>query len=164
MKMMKMMQRLTRRSPAAPPTKKAGEPQPSSGNAVSRPAEPHIHPIDVILHKRDGVALTDPEIQAFIRAIVDRTPENQLVTDAQIAAFLMAVFPTASTPASSPPSPQPCASPARPSTPPPPHLHRRQALHRRRRRQDLPAHRPHPRRRRPRLAHHPPESPASASP
>jgi len=92
MKMMKMMQRLTRRSPAAPPTKKAGEPQPSSGNAVSRPAEPHIHPIDVILHKRDGVALTDPEIQGFIRAIVDRTPENQLVTDAQIAALLMAIF------------------------------------------------------------------------
>jgi len=51
-----------------------------------------IHPIDVILHKRDGLALTDAEIQAFIRAIVDRTPDNQLVTDAQIAAFLMAVF------------------------------------------------------------------------
>jgi pyrimidine-nucleoside phosphorylase len=51
-----------------------------------------IHPIDVILHKRDGLALTDAEIQAFIRAVVDRTPENQLVTDAQIAAFLMAVF------------------------------------------------------------------------
>jgi pyrimidine-nucleoside phosphorylase len=51
-----------------------------------------IHPIDVILHKRDGLILTDAEIQAFIRAIVDRTPEKQLVTDAQIAAFLMAVF------------------------------------------------------------------------
>ncbi|HEY6374441.1 MAG TPA: thymidine phosphorylase [Edaphobacter sp.] len=51
-----------------------------------------IHPIDVILHKRDGLTLTDAEIQAFIRAIVDRTPDNQLVTDAQIAAFLMAVF------------------------------------------------------------------------
>jgi pyrimidine-nucleoside phosphorylase len=51
-----------------------------------------IHPIDVILHKRDGLALTDAEIQAFIRAIVDRTPDNQLVTDAQIASFLMAVF------------------------------------------------------------------------
>jgi pyrimidine-nucleoside phosphorylase len=53
---------------------------------------PHIHPIDVILHKRDGVALSDAEIQAFIRAVVDRTPEKQLVTDAQIASFLMAVF------------------------------------------------------------------------
>jgi pyrimidine-nucleoside phosphorylase len=51
-----------------------------------------IHPIDVILHKRDGHVLTDAEIQAFIRAVVERTPGNQLVTDAQIAAFLMAVF------------------------------------------------------------------------
>jgi pyrimidine-nucleoside phosphorylase len=56
-----------------------------------------IHPIDVILHKRDGLALSDAEIQAFIRAIPgcsqpDSTPEKQLVTDAQIASFLMAVF------------------------------------------------------------------------
>ena len=51
-----------------------------------------IHPLDVILHKRDGLTLSDTEIQAFVRAIVDRTPDNQLVTDAQIAAFLMAVF------------------------------------------------------------------------
>jgi pyrimidine-nucleoside phosphorylase len=51
-----------------------------------------IHPIDVIIHKRDGLTLTDAEIRAFIRAIVDRTPDNQLVTDAQIAAFLMAVL------------------------------------------------------------------------
>ena len=51
-----------------------------------------IHPIDVILHKRDGLVLSDAEIQAFIRAIVDRTHEKQLVTDAQIASFLMAVF------------------------------------------------------------------------
>jgi pyrimidine-nucleoside phosphorylase len=51
-----------------------------------------IHPIDVILHKRDGLVLTDAEIEAFIRAIVERTPEKQLVTDAQIASFLMAVF------------------------------------------------------------------------
>jgi pyrimidine-nucleoside phosphorylase len=53
---------------------------------------PRIHPIDVILHKRDGLALTDAEIRAFILAIVKRTPRRQLVTDAQIAAFLMAVF------------------------------------------------------------------------
>ncbi|RZU43363.1 thymidine phosphorylase [Edaphobacter modestus] len=52
----------------------------------------HIHPIDVILHKRDGHALSDEEIHAFIRAIVDRTPEKHLVTDAQITSFLMAVF------------------------------------------------------------------------
>jgi pyrimidine-nucleoside phosphorylase len=51
-----------------------------------------IHPLDVILHKRDGLVLTDAEINAFIRAVVDRTPQNQLVTDAQIASFLMAVF------------------------------------------------------------------------
>lgn len=51
-----------------------------------------IHPIDVILHKRDGLALTDAEIQSFIRALVDRTPKKQLVTDAQIASLLMAIF------------------------------------------------------------------------
>lgn len=51
-----------------------------------------IHPIDVILHKRDGLALTDAEIRAFILAIVHRTPDKHSVTDAQIAAFLMAVF------------------------------------------------------------------------
>jgi pyrimidine-nucleoside phosphorylase len=51
-----------------------------------------IHPLDIILHKRDGHVLTNAEIETFIRAIVDRTPERQLVTDAQIASFLMAVF------------------------------------------------------------------------
>lgn len=51
-----------------------------------------IHPLDVILRKRDGHSLHDEEIQAFIRAIVERTAERQLVTDAQIASFLMAVF------------------------------------------------------------------------
>jgi pyrimidine-nucleoside phosphorylase len=52
----------------------------------------NLHPIDVILHKRDGLALTDAEIQFFIRAIVESTPEKQLVTDAQIASLLMAIF------------------------------------------------------------------------
>jgi pyrimidine-nucleoside phosphorylase len=52
----------------------------------------HIHPIDVILHKRDGLALTEAEIRAFILAIVHRTPDKHSVTDAQIGAFLMAVF------------------------------------------------------------------------
>jgi pyrimidine-nucleoside phosphorylase len=51
-----------------------------------------IHPIDVILHKRDGLALTDKEIREFVRLIVERTEKRHLVTDAQIAAFLMAVF------------------------------------------------------------------------
>ncbi len=48
-----------------------------------------IHPLDVILHKRDGLVLSDREIQAFVKAVVEQTPP---VTDAQIAAFLMAVF------------------------------------------------------------------------
>jgi len=46
-----------------------------------------IHPIDVILHKRNGQPLSDAEIQAFVQAGVDRT-----MTEAQIAAFLMAVY------------------------------------------------------------------------
>jgi pyrimidine-nucleoside phosphorylase len=48
---------------------------------------PKIHPIDVILHKRDGLALSTAEIDGFVRAVVDHT-----ATDAQIAAFLMATF------------------------------------------------------------------------
>jgi pyrimidine-nucleoside phosphorylase len=51
-----------------------------------------IHPVDVILHKRDGLAMTDEEIRTFVSAIVERTPESQTVTDAQIAALLMAIF------------------------------------------------------------------------
>jgi len=51
-----------------------------------------IHPIDVIQHKRDGLVLSDAEIQGFIHALVHRTPENPTPTDAQAAAFLMAVF------------------------------------------------------------------------
>ena len=46
-----------------------------------------IHPLDVILHKRDGHTLSGPEIQAFVSAVVDHS-----ASDAQIAAFLMAVF------------------------------------------------------------------------
>ena len=52
-----------------------------------------IHPVDVILHKRDGLILTEAEINYFIRAVVDRT-----ATDAQIAAWLMAVFQRGLTP------------------------------------------------------------------
>ncbi len=47
-----------------------------------------IHPLDVILHKRDGLTLSDAEIQAFINAVV----AQKGITDAQIASFLMAVF------------------------------------------------------------------------
>ena len=51
-----------------------------------------IHPIDVIQHKRDGRILSDAEIEAFIRALVHRTPGNPTPTDAQTAALLMAIF------------------------------------------------------------------------
>jgi pyrimidine-nucleoside phosphorylase len=59
-----------------------------------------IHPIDVIQHKRDGLALSDAEIQFFIRALVEREseagsaagPPPDAPTDAQTAALLMAIF------------------------------------------------------------------------
>ena len=46
-----------------------------------------IHPIDVILRKRDGHALSDPEIGSFVRSVVTRE-----ATDAQTASLLMAIF------------------------------------------------------------------------
>jgi pyrimidine-nucleoside phosphorylase len=51
-----------------------------------------IHPIDVIQHKRDGLVLTDAEIQAFVRALVARKSPADSPTDAQTAALLMAIF------------------------------------------------------------------------
>jgi pyrimidine-nucleoside phosphorylase len=59
-----------------------------------------IHPIDVIQHKRDGLTLSDAEIQGFIRALVEREsatgPPADSPTDAptesQTAALLMAIF------------------------------------------------------------------------
>ncbi len=48
---------------------------------------PLLYPIDIIRHKRDGLALSDREIQFFIRSVVDHS-----TTDAQIGAFLMAVW------------------------------------------------------------------------
>jgi pyrimidine-nucleoside phosphorylase len=48
---------------------------------------PPIHVTDIIRHKRDGLPLTTPEIQHFIKGVVDRT-----ITDAQIASLLMAIF------------------------------------------------------------------------
>lgn len=58
-----------------------------------------IHPIDVIQHKRDGFVLSDAEIQAFIRALVERDAQDQArkspsgtPSDAQTAALLMAIF------------------------------------------------------------------------
>jgi pyrimidine-nucleoside phosphorylase len=55
-----------------------------------------IHPIDVIQHKRDGLALSDGEIQGFVRAMVAREGPGDspadAPSDAQIAALLMAIF------------------------------------------------------------------------
>ncbi len=62
-----------------------------------------IHPIDVIQHKRDGLTLSDAEIQGFIRALVEResaigssadsaNAPADAPTDAQTAALLMAIF------------------------------------------------------------------------
>lgn len=51
-----------------------------------------IHPIDVIQHKRDGLVLSEAEIQGFIEALVTRNAQHPTPTDAQVAAFLMAVF------------------------------------------------------------------------
>jgi pyrimidine-nucleoside phosphorylase len=51
-----------------------------------------IHPIDVIQHKRDGLVLSDVEIQGFIRALVERKTPDDAPTDAQAAALLMAVL------------------------------------------------------------------------
>ncbi len=48
---------------------------------------PSLHPIQIIQHKRDGLALADSEIRGFVHATTAGT-----VTDAQIAAFLMAVL------------------------------------------------------------------------
>ena len=36
-----------------------------------------MHPIDVILHKRDGLTLSTDEIEFFIRATVDHTVTDQ---------------------------------------------------------------------------------------
>jgi pyrimidine-nucleoside phosphorylase len=56
-----------------------------------------VRPIDVIQHKRDGLALSDAEIQGFVRAMVERegpgdAPTSDSPSDAQIAALLMAIF------------------------------------------------------------------------
>jgi pyrimidine-nucleoside phosphorylase len=48
---------------------------------------PAIHPIDILLHKRDGLALSDAEIRFFVQSVVGHS-----ASDAQIGAFLMAVW------------------------------------------------------------------------
>jgi pyrimidine-nucleoside phosphorylase len=61
-----------------------------------------FHPIDLILHKRDGHELSTGEIHQFVRSVVESgeqrsaahnlSPEHSVITDAQIGSFLMAVF------------------------------------------------------------------------
>ena len=51
-----------------------------------------IHLIDVIQHKRDGLALTYDEIHGFVRALVERGSPNDTPTDAQTSALLMAIL------------------------------------------------------------------------
>jgi len=51
-----------------------------------------IHPIDVIQHKRDGLVLTDDEIQSFVRALVERGSPDDSPTDSQTSALLMAIL------------------------------------------------------------------------
>jgi pyrimidine-nucleoside phosphorylase len=51
-----------------------------------------MHPIEIIQHKRDGLILSDDEIQYFIRALVARKTSKDTPTDAQAAALLMAIF------------------------------------------------------------------------
>jgi pyrimidine-nucleoside phosphorylase len=55
-------------------------------------AQVAIHPIDVIQHKRDGLVLSDGEIESFVAALVARRSPNDSPTDAQAAALLMAIF------------------------------------------------------------------------
>src|SRR5665213_3644695 len=63
-----------------------------------------LHPLDIIIKKRDGHELTQPEIEHFIHAVVlngeqklaganaPQLSASDKVSDAQIASFLMAVF------------------------------------------------------------------------
>jgi pyrimidine-nucleoside phosphorylase len=46
-----------------------------------------IHPIDLILHKREGLELSTAEIDAFIAAVLDES-----ITPAQLGSLLMAIF------------------------------------------------------------------------
>src|SRR5665213_789077 len=69
-----------------------------------------LHPLDIIIKKRDGHELSKPEIEHFIHAVVLSGEQKSAganaaqlrptdkVSDAQIAAFLMAVFQRGMTP------------------------------------------------------------------
>ncbi len=61
---------------------------PSNGMAYHYPMTASaFHPIAVIQHKRDGLALTDAEIEGFIQGVVQKT-----VSDAQTSALLITIF------------------------------------------------------------------------
>ncbi len=53
-----------------------------------------FHPIDLILHKRDGHELSTEEINQFVQSVVESGEKKSTptITDAQIGSFLMAVF------------------------------------------------------------------------
>lgn len=60
-----------------------------------------VHPLDILIKKRDGGELSREEIESFVRAVVrsgehrgagTTLPTAECVSDAQIASFLMAVF------------------------------------------------------------------------
>ncbi|HEX5283010.1 MAG TPA: thymidine phosphorylase [Bryocella sp.] len=57
-------------------------------------SEQIFHPIDLILHKRDGHELSTGEINQFVRSVVESGEQKSTptITDAQIGSFLMAVF------------------------------------------------------------------------
>ncbi len=57
-------------------------------------SEPVFHPIDLILHKRDGHELSTEEIRQFVQSVVKSGEKTSAptISDAQIGSFLMAVF------------------------------------------------------------------------
>jgi len=57
-------------------------------------SEQAFHPIDLILHKRDGLELSTEEIEHFVHSVVKSGEKASVptITDAQIGSFLMAVF------------------------------------------------------------------------
>jgi pyrimidine-nucleoside phosphorylase len=57
-------------------------------------SDPIFHPIDLILHKRDGLELSTEEIQQFVQSVVTsgEKPSAPTISDAQIGSLLMAIY------------------------------------------------------------------------
>ncbi len=72
------------------PKKSPGSAPVQAGTSIPTPRP--IHPIDIILTKRDGHALSDPQIQAFVDAVITVGTPRPTITEAQIASVLMAIF------------------------------------------------------------------------